>query len=63
MGIIVLHINFSGNVYNVTAYMDYHPGGWDELIKGTGKDAPTLFNKAHRYNWHARVILSSLVKY
>ena len=47
---MVLHINFSGNVYNVTAYMDYHPGGWDELIKGAGKDATNLFNKAHRYN-------------
>ena len=22
-----------GMVYNVTAYMDYHPGGWDELCK------------------------------
>ena len=39
--------------------MDYHPGGWDELIKGAGKDATNLFNKAHRYNQHARVILSS----
>ena len=43
--------------------MDYHPGGWDELIKGAGKDATNLFNKAHRYNEHARVVLSSLVKY
>ena len=37
-----------GNVYNVTAYMDYHPGGWDELIKGAGRDATDLFNDAHR---------------
>ena len=21
----------NGAVYNVTAYMDFHPGGWDEL--------------------------------
>ena len=35
-------------VYNVTAYMDYHPGGWDELIKGAGRDATDLFNDAHR---------------
>ena len=37
-----------GNVYNVTAYMEYHPGGWDELIKGVGRDATDLFNDAHR---------------
>ena len=37
-----------GNVYNVTAYMEYHPGGWDELIKGAGRDATDLFNDAHR---------------
>ena len=24
----------NGIVYNVTPYMDYHPGGWDELVKG-----------------------------
>ena len=39
-----------GNVYNVTAYMEYHPGGWDELIKGAGRDATDLFNDAHRWD-------------
>ena len=62
MGIVILTVNFSGNVYNVTAYMDYHPGGWDELIKGAGKDATNLFNNAHRYNSPYMVILPSLVK-
>ena len=38
----------NGKVYNVTAYMDYHPGGWDELVKGAGKDATDLFNEVHR---------------
>ena len=36
------------DIYNVTAYMDYHPGGWDELVKGAGRDATKLFNDAHR---------------
>ena len=27
-------IALNGIVYNVTPYMDYHPGGWDELMKG-----------------------------
>ena len=26
----------NGAVYNVTAYMEFHPGGWDELMKGAG---------------------------
>ena len=25
----------NGAVFNVTAYMDFHPGGWDELAKVT----------------------------
>ena len=24
----------NGIVFNVTAYMDFHPGGWDELMRG-----------------------------
>ena len=28
--------------------MEYHPGGWDELVKGAGRDATDLFNDAHR---------------
>ena len=40
--------SYPGNVYNVTAYMEYHPGGWDQLMKGAGRDATDLFNDAHR---------------
>ena len=29
--------------------MDYHPGGWDELMKGAGIDATDLFNEVHRW--------------
>lgn len=39
----------NGKVYNVTAYMDYHPGGWDELVRGAGIDATDLFNGVHRW--------------
>ena len=33
-----------GKVYNVTAYMKFHPGGVDELMKGAGMNATQLFN-------------------
>lgn len=36
-----------GVVYNVTRYMDFHPGGREELMKGAGSDATALFNKVH----------------
>lgn len=38
-----------GKVYNVTRYLDYHPGGATELMKGAGKDATSLFDEAHAY--------------
>ena len=38
-----------GFVYNVTKYMNFHPGGADELMRGVGKDATFLFNEIH--NW------------
>lgn len=38
-----------GKVYNVTRYLDYHPGGAAELMKGAGKDATSLFDEAHAY--------------
>ncbi|RWS27084.1 cytochrome b5 reductase 4-like isoform X2 [Leptotrombidium deliense] len=38
-----------GHVYNVTAFMDYHPGGVDELLRGVGMDSTDLFNSVHRW--------------
>ena len=29
--------------------MEYHPGGWDELVRGAGIDATDLFNEVHRW--------------
>ena len=39
----------NGAVYNVTQYMDYHPGGWDELVRGAGRDATDMFNEIHKW--------------
>ncbi|XP_052861849.1 cytochrome b5 reductase 4 [Anopheles cruzii] len=38
-----------GKVYNVTRYMDFHPGGPDELSRGIGKDATKLFDEVHAW--------------
>ncbi|MCL4135670.1 UNVERIFIED_CONTAM: hypothetical protein GTU68_051999, partial [Idotea baltica] len=38
-----------GNVYNVTPYFEYHPGGEEELMKGVGIDATDLFNEVHKW--------------
>jgi cytochrome b involved in lipid metabolism len=32
-----------GRVYDITAYMAFHPGGRDELLRGSGADATALF--------------------
>jgi cytochrome b involved in lipid metabolism len=34
-------------VYNITPYMKYHPGGAEILMKAVGKDGTVLFNKYH----------------
>jgi cytochrome-b5 reductase len=38
-----------GKVYNVTHYLDFHPGGVEEMMRGAGTDATELFNEIHRY--------------
>ncbi|KAF2897608.1 hypothetical protein ILUMI_08567, partial [Ignelater luminosus] len=39
-------IAIRGKVYNVTQYLPFHPGGPDELMRGIGKDATSLFDQA-----------------
>lgn len=34
-----------GQVYDVTAYMRYHPGGIPQLMKGAGKDCTKIFGQ------------------
>jgi cytochrome b involved in lipid metabolism/ferredoxin-NADP reductase len=38
-----------GRVYNITAYMKYHPGGVDELMRAAGADGTALFDQTHRW--------------
>eukprot|EP00438_Fugacium_kawagutii_P029520 Skav222746 [mRNA] locus=scaffold2390:557469:561422:- [translate_table: standard] len=38
---------FQGRVYDITLYIDFHPGGKRQIMQGAGKDMTTLFQKAH----------------
>ena len=60
--ISLLSITFiAGRVYNVTPYMDFHPGGWDELIKGAGRDATDMFNDVHSWVNYESMLAACLV--
>lgn len=43
-------------VYNVSAYMDFHPGGEEELMKAAGIDGTDLFDQV---NTNAKFTCSS----
>ncbi|KAJ2769556.1 hypothetical protein IWQ57_003054 [Coemansia nantahalensis] len=36
-------------VYNVTRYLDFHPGGRGELMRAAGKDGTELFYSTHAW--------------
>ena len=38
---------YKGKVYDVSQYLQYHPGGVRELMLGAGKDCTKLFDKYH----------------
>ena len=40
---------YKGDVYDITIYLDYHPGGVDILKPCFGKDMTELFQKYHNY--------------
>ncbi len=39
----------NGNVYNMTPFLHYHPGGVEILLQSTGHDCTALFNKYHAW--------------
>ena len=41
--------------------MDFHPGGWDELIKGAGRDATDMFNDVHSWVNYESMLAACLV--
>ncbi|XP_077161539.1 cytochrome b5 reductase 4 isoform X2 [Paroedura picta] len=50
-----------GLVYNVTPYMEYHPGGEDELMKAAGGDGTDLFDQVHRWVNYESMLKDCLV--
>ncbi|CAN9514186.1 unnamed protein product [Ophioblennius macclurei] len=50
-----------GMVYNVSPYMDYHPGGEEELMKAAGIDGTELFDKVHRWVNYESMLKECLV--
>ncbi|KAI9468734.1 hypothetical protein LPJ78_005215 [Coemansia sp. RSA 989] len=38
-----------GRVYNVTRYLDFHPGGRGQLMRVAGKDGTKLFFETHAW--------------
>ncbi|CAH1187991.1 unnamed protein product [Phyllotreta striolata] len=50
-----------GRVYNVTEYVPFHPGGPEELMKGAGIDATTIFDQVHPWVNYEQILQKCLV--
>ncbi|KTG31317.1 hypothetical protein cypCar_00027612 [Cyprinus carpio] len=50
-----------GMVYNVSAYMDFHPGGEEELMRAAGIDSTELFDQVHRWVNYESMLKECLV--
>nr|XP_023663552.1 cytochrome b5 reductase 4 isoform X4 [Paramormyrops kingsleyae] len=50
-----------GMVYNVSPYMQFHPGGEDELLKAAGVDGTDLFDQVHRWVNYESMLKECLV--
>ncbi len=40
---------YNDNVYNITPFLHYHPGGVQILLQCAGHDCTALFNKFHAW--------------
>lgn len=48
-------------VYDVTKYIEYHPGGIPELMRAAGTDASDLFNQYHAWVNYQSMLKACLV--
>ncbi|OII76031.1 cytochrome B5-like heme steroid binding domain-containing protein [Cryptosporidium andersoni] len=44
-------VSYNGKVYDITKYLDYHPGGRDLLIEFAGSDITEAFTNFHQWFW------------
>ncbi|XP_072392396.1 cytochrome b5 reductase 4 isoform X2 [Diabrotica undecimpunctata] len=50
-----------GRVYNVTAYVPFHPGGPDELMRAAGIDATSLFDQIHPWVNYEQILQKCII--
>ncbi|XP_056648109.1 cytochrome b5 reductase 4 isoform X1 [Diorhabda sublineata] len=56
-----LWLSIRGKVYNVTAYVPFHPGGPDELLRAAGIDATKLFDQVHPWVNYEQILQKCIV--
>ncbi|KAK5981723.1 Cytochrome b5 heme-binding domain-containing protein, partial [Trichostrongylus colubriformis] len=54
-------VHIFGKVYDVTLYLEFHPGGVPELMRAAGTDATDLFNQYHAWVNYESMLGSCLV--
>uniref|UniRef100_A0A0K0DEE6 Cytochrome-b5 reductase n=1 Tax=Angiostrongylus cantonensis TaxID=6313 RepID=A0A0K0DEE6_ANGCA len=54
-------VHLFGQVYDVTSYLEFHPGGIPELMRAAGNDSTGLFNHYHPWVNYERMLKSCLV--
>ncbi|KIH63017.1 cytochrome b5-like Heme/Steroid binding domain protein [Ancylostoma duodenale] len=54
-------IHIFGQVYDVTSYLEFHPGGIPELMRAAGTDGTDLFNQIHAWVNYENMLKSCLV--
>lgn len=45
-----LWVVLNGQVYNLSEFLAFHPGGKEPLLKGAGHDVTAYFNKIHKHS-------------
>ncbi|CAH6721097.1 increased recombination centers protein 21 [[Candida] jaroonii] len=53
--------SINGKVYNITPYVNFHPGGVKEIMKSAGRDGTMLFNKYHSWVSVDRMLSNCLI--
>jgi cytochrome b involved in lipid metabolism len=53
-------VAIGGFVFDVTAYLEYHPGGKEQLMRAAGRDGTRLFSEVHPWV-NVMVILKNFV--